>query len=1533
MRSGGAAGAAAPAHRMRMQEGTDHMNGDHMHDTERNGGQSGLGAMMHGAGHAGSMADMGAMGPGMAHAAGHAHGGGMAAATQTLSGGVNETVVFTTGMEIVEGFTLGEDTLALDAPTPGGGAGGVVYLSDADDFVGFVKDAAGDPSIDVSIGGHSGRTDLIIDLLDRGGAVTDTLTLRGTAADIGPALLELAGAGAAGDGHAHQHTAATTQVSEDIGAFATHVAIADGDWTDPSIWQDGAVPGDGAIVHIPADVTVSYGENAGDAHVFYIHVDGGFEMSSAAGVSRLTVDTVYTTPGSRFAADASSGNLLDIVIKPFDANQIDGLTDHRGFEADGVRTNDGNGVLGRYDWDPAQVSLGIVTEGSVRIIGQQKAEHLELNATAGEGARKITLDISPLDLADGLTRAEILDAVGWAKGDLIVIGSSEYMSREDLRARTDGAIEEREVVDLRVVGDRLEVTLDRALDHDHTVKNLDTDLDGTADTRISPSVANLTKALQIRSDHSTETNEQGFVVDVDTALGRLGITQQGHAMFMHNTDVQVEDAAFLGMGRSNKDKGLDDKILVENLEDSVIEPVGDAAPQDITNMRGRYAVHLHMSGFEDTGDKDENDAFDYGGAHVSGNLVWGSPGWGFAHHGGLATITDNVAYDVAGAGFVSETGDERGAWANNLSLLTVSRGGPNEETASPNQDFGTNGVGFWLESRMIEVVDNKAMTGTGTGFFIDGAGGSSKTVSVDDLPEWLLPYADSLDRAGGYDGMVDARDIPLMMFANNTSIGTATGLWFEDGVQEAQRTFGRHERDGGAVEHDLFSLITDHTSSEVARAGLFTRNTSQISVQGQVTSGTIASNSLNQGFVAAGYRESTEVTFFDSYIHDYRNGEALPEGGGGSRYFSQDAIQNGLTGVRDLNVIKVAISADSAALNPNPNKQGFDEEVGESGTRITSTVRSGEDGGSFASGPQIADFEGDLYTPGRFTTILGTKSDQVAYTPQGANFDRLNKELTDKIRVTDETYVFETSEVSAGSADPGAYVTGIWGVKIDSVGASYAPFADQRDEGVDIDGVGDELAMALTVSDIEFLIARNGIVEVGGARYLLMEDAFSDRISTEVQSVQYAIELKGTHWDRFETTASFDSLSFGLAKDDVGEVSFSLAGRTYTEHETFVGTAGADAIFGQFGDDQLDGRAGRDLLHGGAGDDTIRGGGGNDTLKAGSGDDTVNGGTGIDTAVFAGSVTHYTIQEAPGGALLVTDLVGNGGANRVSAVEILQFDDITLNVAEDYEIMSLLGFEGPAPADPDPNDPDPTPTDPDPTDPDPSTDIMGTAADDTITATPEDDVIRALSGDDTVYGGAGDDRIHGADGNDMLAGNWGDDLLNGDAGNDTLKGGLGSDALAGHRGADTLRGNAGDDALRGGLGRDLMTGGRGADNMFGNGGDDIVKGGKGNDTLRGGKGRDTLSGEQGDDTLIGGAGENTLTGGNGADVFAFKGQPGTNTITDFVDGEDIIQIDGVAFDDIDITQNDANVRIEAEQLIIILENANAQNIAREDFML
>jgi Ca2+-binding RTX toxin-like protein len=149
----------------------------------------------------------------------------------------------------------------------------------------------------------------------------------------------------------------------------------------------------------------------------------------------------------------------------------------------------------------------------------------------------------------------------------------------------------------------------------------------------------------------------------------------------------------------------------------------------------------------------------------------------------------------------------------------------------------------------------------------------------------------------------------------------------------------------------------------------------------------------------------------------------------------------------------------------------------------------------------------------------------------------------------------------------------------------------------------------------------------------------------------------------------------------------------------------------------------------------------------------------------------------------------------------------------------------------------------------------------------------SIFGDVTLGGG---NDIYRAFGDGFTSG-----TVYGEGGNDELKGAGTDDTLDGGGGLDTLRGKGGDDDLNGGSGRDVI---------YGNGGNDLINGGNQADILSGGRGDDVINGGSGSDVITGGLGDDVLTGNGQADIFVMNFRAGNDTITDFDDGNDLIDI-------------------------------------------
>ena len=132
--------------------------------------------------------------------------------------------------------------------------------------------------------------------------------------------------------------------------------------------------------------------------------------------------------------------------------------------------------------------------------------------------------------------------------------------------------------------------------------------------------------------------------------------------------------------------------------------------------------------------------------------------------------------------------------------------------------------------------------------------------------------------------------------------------------------------------------------------------------------------------------------------------------------------------------------------------------------------------------------------------------------------------------------------------------------------------------------------------------------------------------------------------------------------------------------------------------------------------------------------------------------------------------------------------------------------------------------------------------------------------------------------------------------NDIVRGGSGNDTVLGGEGNDLVLGDGGDDSVDGGAGDDIVLGGAG---------NDTLAGGEGNDTLVGGSGDDSVDGGAGNDIIDGGGGNDSLTGGADADTFVFGTSHGNDTITDFTDGEDMIDLSALTgitqFSDLTVT--------------------------------
>ncbi|MCP5091742.1 MAG: calcium-binding protein [Gammaproteobacteria bacterium] len=406
-----------------------------------------------------------------------------------------------------------------------------------------------------------------------------------------------------------------------------------------------------------------------------------------------------------------------------------------------------------------------------------------------------------------------------------------------------------------------------------------------------------------------------------------------------------------------------------------------------------------------------------------------------------------------------------------------------------------------------------------------------------------------------------------------------------------------------------------------------------------------------------------------------------------------------------------------------------------------------------------------------------------------------------------------------------------------------------------------------------------------------------------------------------------------------------------------------DRIFGNGGEDVLRGFGGKDSIYGGAGDDVIDGGAKKDTITTGTSvvEDRVIGSLGNDSIVFTDSTSGYQLLDYAGISTKITVSI-DGTANTGSVIKAGKGTDTLIDVMTPLGtgltggglgIFGTLGrdtftIDGGAGT---------------------WMQIGGGQGQDVFNLTLSSDIRLVFDWDGhnvatqgldidvskgTVYNdgfgfkdtlnittGAGQLQIRGTDLADDITGSSaaegfvsgeGDDTIDGKGGDDVLyynqanvgavtvdlSTGTATGTWGGNAFADTL--TSIEDVYGSLSGDDILIGSGKGNEIYGLGGDDSIDGGAGDDLLYGGDDNDTVTGGKGADTLTGGGGDDTLTGGDDIDRFVFlSGDQGTDVITDFDNGSELIEIHGFSFGDLVIAQIGSYTEITWGTSLVTLE--------------
>ncbi|WGF90236.1 G8 domain-containing protein [Marinivivus vitaminiproducens] len=1037
-----------------------------------------------------------------------------------------------------------------------------------------------------------------------------------------------------------------------------------------------------------------------------------------------------------------------------------------------------NGSVNDLDWDVRQLSRGLINLGDLEMHGEDKTSFMRVATDPMAGDSSITLASAPSN---------------WQVGDTIVLTGTTYVPKSGTSYRGS----QDEVLTIASI-DGATVTFEETLEYSHD----------TPASELKAYAANMTRNITLESQNTAE------------------VDHRGHVMSMHSNNVAIENAAFVGLGRTDKSEPLDDREVVpgsggyNSYEATVVR--GDVAD----NMRGRYAVHLHRTGADD-------DA-----ATIEGSVVWGSPGWGMVSHDSHADFIDNVAYDVFGAHYASETGNERGEWSHNIAIKGEGRARTRDEAADfAAHDLGYGGDGFWFNGRQIVAQDNVAAGMQGYGYSWVGRGSDMINSTAGALKEPAI---------ANYRDPVASWRPSIKDFSDNQVMASTGGLLvhrlFPQGHDDRSIIDGFHGWDvkfgfKGLYSNNYIVRNSDFYAANVANSIGFDLSTN------------------TESFTL----DDVSFTDFQTGVLPRKNFSSIPAEGDHQYIFvgvDFDNVGTEYGGNFDSAVDRVlpAGSISSGPLRLDLDDTSLQIKVTSNSVgnlSIQGTKHDSLGAVEFPAGYEridlnVSQIRNALTSEGYATLLDGTRVIrlEVLYTDRGTGEIKIQPFLA----VFDSNYTITSTTPFNGTyvRESGTYVPA------DLISSSDIATERTNSDGTItiLGGAGNDTLEGRN-SHVDRLDGQGGndlIRGRSGADYLYGASGSDTLYGAAGANSLYG----GSGNDVLEGGDDNDRMYGGDGSDTLRGASGSNVGYGGGDNDSLYGESGADTFYGDDGDDELYGAAGADTLFGGVGDDRIVAGSGHDKIYAGVGVDTINGDEGND--LIYGHAGDDIIRSGSG-----NDRIYAG-----SDMDTIYGFDGSDTLYGDLGDDAIYGE----------NDSD---------------SLYGGGDNDVVDGGAGDDTLYGDAGNDDVYGRSGDDVAYGGDGEDNLYGSDGADQLYGDDSSDTLLGYNGNDTLYGGAGDDNLKGESDDDELNGGDGNDTLDGGSGDDALYGDAGNDVLYGRSGHDEIFGGAGNDELFGSDGDDVLDGGSGVDRLNGYTGGDRFVLSvlNDSGFDVVADFGSGDQL----------------------------------------------
>jgi PKD repeat protein len=476
-----------------------------------------------------------------------------------------------------------------------------------------------------------------------------------------------------------------------FGYKPTVISVRSGNWSDPTVWSTGKLPGAGDVVDIMAGTTVVYDVNSTvKLNTIAIQANGSLKFRTDVN-TMVYVGNFEVLPGGYLEIGTQSNPVqANVMAQVFIANQaLDPVI------------------------DPEQFGTGLIVLGKISTYGAVKTPYVTLSTEPRVGNTVLHF-ATPV--------------VGWRAGDVLELPDTRQL--DDRTMHSNYLPQWEQLIVQSVSADGLSVTLTAPLQFNHLGAR-----DDKGVLTFLPHVINETRNVMFASEEVAAGQARTF----------------GYTLFTYRADVNVQNTGFCELGRTTSE-AEDDTVL--DSSGSVTHygtNQGDRTPMTLLNLLGPTTPQANGYQFTLIGNVVNPDCLVCtGGAvdvRVDNNHLWGIV-LNNSHYG---LIQKNTVYNVAGTGIGAESGNETGnVFDGNLVMrvngtggrLDKQRGGYGFWTRGPNNRLINNiatdingggwdqySYGFGEDSSFLGTIKVPAYQGADP-----SRAGQFKTLNGNDLP-------------------------------------------------------------------------------------------------------------------------------------------------------------------------------------------------------------------------------------------------------------------------------------------------------------------------------------------------------------------------------------------------------------------------------------------------------------------------------------------------------------------------------------------------------------------------------------------------------------------------------------------------------------------------------------------------------------------------------------------------------------------------------------------------------------------------------